>query len=78
MEGLNHLFDALAFLIEVIAIGGVAAAILTFFGFVPICVHRYIEIKLDPSCNEPEVLKKWGIGWNVPENDEDDEWGDGV
>ena len=74
MDGLNHLLEALGFLIYIVAGGLVAGVVLAVFGFSPLCVHRNIEIKLDPSCNKPEVLKKWGIVWNTPEEDDYDEY----
>ena len=59
---MESLFEALAFLIQAITIGGITAAILTVVGIVPIVVHRYIEIHVDDASKATEILKSWGLG----------------
>ena len=59
---MESLFEALAFLVQAITIGGITAAILTVVGIVPIVVNRYIEIHVDEASKATEILKSWGLG----------------
>jgi hypothetical protein len=71
---MESLFTALAFLIEAITIGGIAAAILTVIGIVPIQIHRYIELHVSDKNEATRILKSWGIELGqAPEDDQDDE-----
>ena len=70
---MHQLLTALAFLIEVITVGGIAAAILTLVGFVPIQVTRTIEIHVDDANKATEILKSWGLSVAEMEVGEDDE-----
>jgi len=72
---MESLLSALAFLIEAITIGGVAAVILTVIGIVPIQIHRYIELHVSDKEEATRILKSWGIelGLSPEEEDEDNE-----
>jgi len=70
---MESLFEALAFLVQAITIGGITAAILTLVGFVPIVVHRYIEIHVSDTNKATEILKSWGLGLpDLSELDDED------
>tara|TARA_R110000787_G_scaffold123705_1_gene234814 strand:+ start:81 stop:308 length:228 start_codon:yes stop_codon:yes gene_type:complete len=58
---MESLFEALAFLIQAITIGGITAAILTVVGIVPIEVTRVFQINVDEAHKATEVLKSLGV-----------------
>jgi hypothetical protein len=58
---MEALFEALAFLIQAITIGGITAAVLAVVGIVPIQVHRYIDITVSSEAKATELLKSWEI-----------------
>tara|TARA_B100000780_G_scaffold10605_1_gene7363 strand:+ start:6370 stop:6600 length:231 start_codon:yes stop_codon:yes gene_type:complete len=71
---MESLFEALAFLIQAITIGGIAAVLLALVGVIPIQVHRYIEINVSDDVEAKKILKSWGIiiGANGEIQDEED------
>jgi len=70
---MESLFEALAFLVQAITIGGITGVVLTLLGFVPIQVNRYIEIHVDEANKATEILKSWGLSVAEMEEEEDDE-----
>tara|TARA_R110000737_G_scaffold307894_1_gene315835 strand:- start:1078 stop:1290 length:213 start_codon:yes stop_codon:yes gene_type:complete len=58
---MESLFEALAFLIKAITIGGITGVVLAILGIVPIQVNRYIEIHVDEAIKATEILKSWGL-----------------
>ncbi len=70
---MESLFEALAFLVQAITIGGITGVVLTLLGFVPIQVHRSIEIHVDEANKATEILKSWGLSVAEMEEEEDDE-----
>jgi|TARA_R110002074_G_scaffold309818_1_gene480657 hypothetical protein len=71
---MESLFEALAFLIQAITIGGIAAVLLALVGVIPIQVNRYIEINVSDDVEAKKILKSWGIiiGANGEIQDEED------
>jgi|TARA_R110000823_G_scaffold203214_1_gene334071 peptidoglycan biosynthesis protein MviN/MurJ (putative lipid II flippase) len=71
---MESLFEALAFLIQAITIGGIAAVLLALVGVIPIQVNRYIEINVSDDAEAKKILKSWGIiiGANGEIQDEED------
>jgi|TARA_B110000240_G_scaffold180194_1_gene211018 peptidoglycan biosynthesis protein MviN/MurJ (putative lipid II flippase) len=71
---MESLFEALAFLIQAITIGGIAAVLLALVGVIPIQVNRYIEINVSDEAEAKKILKSWGIiiGANGEIQDEED------
>jgi type IV secretory pathway component VirB8 len=70
---MESLFEALAFLVQAITIGGITAAILTVIGIVPIEVTRVFEIHVDEAYKATEVLKSLKITLRDPDELEDKE-----
>ena len=68
---MESLFEALAFLIKAITIGGITGVVLAILGIVPIQVNRYIEIHVDEAIKATEILKSWGL--SIEDIGEDDE-----
>jgi len=68
---MDSLFEALAFLIKAITIGGITGVVLAILGIVPIQVNRYIEIHVDEAIKATEILKSWGL--SIEDIGEDDE-----
>lgn len=58
---MDLLFEALAFLIQAITIGGITAAILAVVGIVPIEINRYIEVYVSDEHEAAKVLKSLEI-----------------
>ena len=71
---MESLFEALAFLIQAITIGAIAAVLLALVGVIPIQVNRYIEINVSDDAEAKKILKSWGIiiGANGEIQDEED------
>jgi len=71
---MESLFEALAFLVQALTIGGITGVILTLLGFIPIQVHRTIEIHVNEANKATEILKSWGLSVeDIGEEDEGDE-----
>ena len=70
---MESLFEALAFLIKAITIGGITGVVLAILGIVPIQVHRYIEIHVDEANKATEILKSWGLSMEGVEEEEEGE-----
>ena len=68
---MDSLFEALAFLIKAITIGGITGVVLAILGIVPIQVNRYIEIHVDEAIKATKILKSWGL--SIEDIGEDDE-----
>jgi len=69
---MESFFSALAFLIEALTIGGIAAVILAVVGIVPIKVYRYIEIHVSDKEEAARILKSWGLELGSDEEDDDE------
>jgi len=70
---MESLFEALAFLIKAITIGGITGVVLAILGIVPIQVNRYIEIHVDEANKATEILKSWGLSMEGVEEEEEGE-----
>ena len=70
---MEALFEALAFLIKAITIGGITGVVLAILGIVPIQVNRYIEIHVDEANKATEILKSWGLSMEGVEEEEEGE-----
>ena len=70
---MEALFEALAFLIKAITIGGITGVVLAIVGIVPIQINRYIEIHVDEANKATEILKSWGLSMEGVEEEEEGE-----
>ena len=70
---MESLFEALAFLIKAITIGGITGVVLAILGIVLIQVNRYIEIHVDEANKATEILKSWGLSMEGVEEEEEGE-----
>ena len=70
---MESLFEALAFLIKAITIGGITGVVLAIVGIVPIQINRYIEIHVDEANKATEILKSWGLSMEGVEEEEEGE-----
>ena len=70
---METLFEALAFLVQAVTIGGITGVVLAILGIVPIQVNRYIEIHVDEAIKATEILKSWGLSMEYSEEEGDEE-----
>jgi hypothetical protein len=68
---MEALWEALAFLVQAITIGGIAGVVLAIIGIVPVEIHRNIELHISNKEEGERILKSWGLALGTePEEDE--------
>jgi hypothetical protein len=68
---MEALWEALAFLVQAITIGGIAGVVLAIIGIVPVEIHRNIELHVNNKEEGERILKSWGLALGTePEEDE--------
>ena len=68
---MEALWEALAFLVQAITIGGIAGVVLAIIGIVPVEIHRNIELHVNNKEEGARILKSWGLYFDAePEEDE--------
>ena len=60
---MESLFEALAFLVQALTIGGIAGVVLAIIGIVPVEIHRHIELHVSDKDEATKILKSWGIAF---------------
>jgi hypothetical protein len=68
---MEALWEALAFLVQAITIGGITGVVLAILGIVPVEIHRNIELHVSDKEDATRILKSWGLAVGTePEDDE--------
>jgi hypothetical protein len=58
---MEALWEALAFLVQAITIGGITGVVLAILGIVPVEIHRNIELHVSDKEDATRILKSWGL-----------------
>tara|TARA_R110002073_G_scaffold306445_1_gene475742 strand:- start:1977 stop:2186 length:210 start_codon:yes stop_codon:yes gene_type:complete len=68
---MEALWEALAFLVQAITIGGITGVVLAIVGIVPVEIHRNIELHVSNKDDATKILKSWGLALGTePEEEE--------
>jgi len=68
---MEALWEALAFLVQAITVGGIAGVVLAIIGIVPVEIHRNIELHVNNKEEGERILKSWGLALGTEPEDEE-------
>jgi len=68
---MEALWEALAFLVQAITVGGIAGVVLAIIGIVPVEIHRNIELHVNNKEEGARILKSWGLALGTEPEDEE-------